>query len=180
MHSQLQAWHDGFQRQAEEARALAAPLSEAAFNAPGPGGGWSAGQCLGHLLQAGEPLVESLYVALERARVRGRRAAPPFRYGWMGRWLIRGVTPGSRAVPTVPAYRPAQRYDRDETLRRFQQLQARLSDFVAQAEGFDLGWMRAPSPALPLMRLKAAAWLEATLHHQQRHLDQARQAGGEA
>jgi hypothetical protein len=79
-------------------------------------------------------------------------------------------------VPTVPAYRPGERYGRDETLRRFGQLQARLADFVAQAEGFDLGWMRAPSPALPLMRLKAAAWLEATLRHQQRHLDQARRA----
>lgn len=176
MAPQLQDWHDRFRAQGDEAAALAGPLSEDAFNAPGPGGGWSVGQCLGHLLEAGEPLIEDLYVALERARTRQRRGTPPFGFGWAGRLMIQAVTPGGRALPAPPAYRPAAHYDRDATVERFARLQAQFADFVVQADGYDLARMRAPSPALPFVRLKASAWLEGTLRHQQRHLAQARRA----
>ncbi|HYE56881.1 MAG TPA: DinB family protein [Rhodothermales bacterium] len=176
MHPQLQQWQDGFRRQAAEARALVAPLSEERFNAPGPGGGWSVGQCLGHLLQTGEPLVEKLDEALEAARARKRTGAPPFDLGLVGRWFTQAVTPGARPVPTLRVFTPGPHYAREEVLRRFDALQERLAAFVRDSEGYDLARMRISSVVQPLLRLRAAAWLESTLQHQQRHLEQARRA----
>ncbi len=180
MPPQLQDWHDRCAAQADEARALAAPLSDAAFNAPGPGGGWSVGQCFGHLLEAGEPLVRGLEASLARAQKAGRTGTPPYAFGWVGQLMIDAVTPGGRRLPAPPSYRPGAHYPPGATLARFEALMARLSAFVEAAAPYNLGRMRAPSPALPGLYLRASAWMEGTLRHHARHLAQARRAAAHA
>jgi hypothetical protein len=61
-----------------------------------------------------------------------------------------------------------------EAMEEFRALQDQFATCVVDAEGLDLRRLRVSSPAVPLLRISVGAWFEATVAHQQRHLDQGR------
>ena len=179
VHPQLQTLRDGFLNAHGEARRVAGGLDEAAFNRPPAPGAWSVGQCLGHLVTVGAPLADRLEAALADARARGLTGAPPYRLGLVGGYFARALAPNRGPMRAPSAYAPAEHYDLAATLGTFEALQERLARIVETSEGVALARVRVASPAAPLLRLNAAAWLTATLAHERRHLAQAARARAE-
>lgn len=177
MHPQTAAWRDAFDEAPVRARRLADGLSHDAFNAaPGPGR-WSVGQCLDHLVQTGSPLVGRLEAAVERLRTAGRRAEAPYALGFVGQRFAALNAPGGPKARSPAPFRPEEApVDPTAVLDAFASLNDRLSAVVAQGDGLALASVRVPSPALRLLRLNVAAWLETTAQHQLRHLAQAEAA----
>jgi hypothetical protein len=169
-------WQEVFRACKREADTLAAGLSPEAFNRAPADGVWSVGQCLDHLLEAGQPLVASLETALAAAPA----AAPgaELRLGLRDRLFVWAVQPHHwLTMPSPGAYRPSdETLDPERTLRAFAALQDDLAACADAAAGRDWSAVRVASPASRFVRLSAGGWLEGTLQHQRRHLRQARRA----
>lgn len=177
MHPQIAAWRGAFDEAPVRARRLADGLTPEAFNAAPATGGWSVGQCLDHLVQTGAPLVPRLEAAVERLRASGKRGEPPYPLGFVGGRFAALNAPGGPKAKTPAPLRPADvPLDPVAVLDAFAALNARLGAVVAQGHGLALASLRVPSPALRLLRLNVAAWLETTMQHQHRHLAQAEAA----
>ncbi len=179
MHPQLQHWHDGFLRLRDECAVFAQQTPREVFNAPPAAGRWSAAQCFAHLNVVSGLLIESLEPRIEQARQQGVTAAPPYSRGLLGRAFAFALQPGRLPVRTVALYEPPTAdtfQSRAQVMEIFTELQGRYADVVRRAEGVDLSRVKVPSPALSWLRLNAAAWMDATLAHEQRHYRQAREA----
>lgn len=143
---------------------------------------WSVAECFDHLSLTGEALVDPLRNAIGEARRRGRLGKGPFGFGILGRFFIQSLQPGgARKVKAPTIYAPAggSAFDGAVVQRRFMKLQEQLRDLIRLASGVDLSRVKVPSPAIRLIRLNGAAWLESTLVHERRHIDQARRVTAE-
>jgi hypothetical protein len=159
----------------KEINAITNGLTDAQLNWQPEQGRWSVGQCLEHLIVTGSKLLVPLHAAIERGHRKGIIGAGPFAYGRLGSWFVRSLQPtGTRSVRTQKIYRPASDVRAGEVVPRLLELQDALSDAIIRADGLDLGRLRFPSPAMPLLRLNLAAWLASTIAHEHRHLLQAR------
>jgi hypothetical protein len=169
-------WQEVFRACKREADTLAAGLSPEAFNRAPADGVWSVGQCLDHLLEAGQPLVASLETALAAAPATTPGAEP--RLGLRDRLFVWAVQPHHwLTMPSPGAYRPSdETLDPERTLRAFAALQDDLAACADAAAGRDWSAVRVASPVSRFVRLSAGGWLEGTLQHQRRHLRQARAA----
>lgn len=173
----------------DAARAVAEGLPEEAFHRAPPGGGWSVGQCLEHLVIADRRMVERLEGAIRRARDEGRlapadQAAAPFRLSWFDRLFIAGTAGGQRGraprirVRVRPKFDPgdpvARGRTREQVLGEFLALQDRLDAAAMAADGLDLSRIRVASVLADWVRVSLGAWFLAIAGHHERHLDQAR------
>lgn len=197
-HADAATWPARFRAAAEEARALVASLSDAELNTPPAPGSWSVAQCLDHLVRTGAPLLPGLTAAVDRLQHQGRRAAGPYDLGRVGRFFALSQRPDGRPMKTPPLYRPAISAPTGAggtsgpaaapvsaaptpdapvgAPAAFDTLCHAYADLAARADGFALSSLRVASPALGLLRLNVAAWMETTLLHTQRHLAQAHRA----
>ena len=118
-------WQEVFRTCKREADTLAAGLSPEAFNRAPADGVWSVGQCLDHLLEAGQPLVASLETALAAAPAAAPGAEP--RLGLRDRLFVWAVQPHHwLTMPSPGAYRPSdETLDPERTLRAFAALPGR-------------------------------------------------------
>lgn len=172
----LRRYRDGFLAFKDEADAVASDLSREAFNRPPAPGKWSVGQCLDHLNEAGRLLVPRLEEAIRAAPACPSNDDTPPRYGLFERLFIWLNGPrGWLKMPSPGAYRPAE-HALDPAVAAFKTLQDDLAACAAAADGLDVTAVRITSPASRFVRLSLGAWLEATLAHQHRHLQQARDA----
>lgn len=179
MHPQLQAWHDAFVQIRDEATLFAQSQPREVFNASPAAGKWSAAQCFAHLNVVGGLLIEDLAPRIEAARQDGLTGTPPFRLGLVGRLFAYALQPGRMPVKTFGLYEPPRAetfQSRAEVMEIFTELQGRYAGLIQQSSGVDLAQVKVASPAIARLRLNAAAWLEATLAHERRHLAQAREA----
>jgi hypothetical protein len=136
---------------------------------------WSVAQVLDHLLRVGGPLLPKLRDALGQLPPAGPNPAP-FRFRLMERWLIGALSPGARfKSPVPPVYIPSSdRAHLADAVERFETLQRDLHRLIQDADGRDLNTVRVASPASRFMRLSVAAWLTATVTHEEYHLPQLR------
>ncbi len=179
MHPQLQQWHDAFLQLRDEVHAFADSQPSAVFNTPPAAGRWSAAQCIVHLNVAGTLLADKLEPALDSALEQGITGAPPFPLGITGRLFVRALEPGGRKLQTPGTYEPPRAdnfVSRYEVAAAFADLQQRLARMTQKGETLDFRRIRVASPVSKWLRFNAAAWLAATLAHEQRHLLQAREA----
>ncbi|PSQ82893.1 MAG: hypothetical protein BRD30_13545 [Bacteroidetes bacterium QH_2_63_10] len=151
MHDQLDTYRSNFLALKDEATALVAGVDEDMLRRPPNPDTWSVAQILDHVNTAGWLLLNSLEQAIQDASQNGPYGEPPFRYGFVSRWFVRSMKP-----------------------EEFRALQDQFATCVVDAEGLDLRRLRVSSPAVPLLRISVGAWFEATVAHQQRHLDQGR------
>ena len=177
--SQLQRYRQGFLDHKATARLLVENVPDAELTTPPAPDAWSAVQCLDHLNTVGWLLLERMEPVLQDAMQNGPHGTPPFRYGFISRWFVRLMDPDdSFSIPAPSSYEPdeASTLRPSETVQAFLRLQDGFADCIASAEGVDLRAVRVGSPALPLLRISAGAWVEATILHEARHLQQAQAA----
>lgn len=91
----------------EQAEALAGDLTDRQLWWRPEGDRWSVGECLDHLVRAGEIYLETLDEVIEEAWDEGRTASGGYRPGPVGRWVVRLLEPppGLR-VPAPGVIRP--------------------------------------------------------------------------
>ena len=182
-HADAATWPARFRSAADEARALVASLSPAELHAPPAPGSWSVAQCLDHLVRTGAPLLPGLTAAVDGLERAGRRADGPYDLGRVGRFFALSQRPGGRPIKTPSLYRPTADAasvpgvsTAADAPASFDALCHAFARLAARADGLALSSVRVPSPALALLRLNVAAWMETTLVHTQRHLAQAHRA----
>jgi hypothetical protein len=177
MHSQLDEYQSGFLALKDEATTLVADVdAEVLRRRPDPKT-WSVAQILDHVNTAGWLLLKELETAIQKGQASGPYGEPPFRYGVVSRRFVRSMQPSSGWTFTAPSVFEPETADTlypGETVEEFRALQDEFADCVVSAEGLDLRRIRVSSPAVPLLRISLGAWFEATLAHEQRHLEQAR------
>jgi hypothetical protein len=177
MHPQFDEYRSQFHALKDEATTLVAGVDdEVLLTSPDPET-WSVAQILDHVNTAGWLLLNPLEDAIQTGHERGRHGEPPFRYGFVSRWFVRSMKPSSRWTFTAPSVFEPDTSDTlypRETVEEFRALQDQFASCVGDAEGLDLRRIRVSSPAVPLLRISLGAWFEATLAHEERHLQQAR------
>ncbi len=159
----------------QDARELTAGLADSQFNwRPGPAS-WSMSECLLHLNITGESMRRPLESVIQQGRARGLFGQGPFRYGFLGNWLLRMTEPppkrkfrASRSLtPTngnpITALLPTFLFYQDEFIRR-----------LHEANGLDLARIKVALPANRLLRLSLGQFFGFIAAHERRHLWQAR------
>jgi hypothetical protein len=178
MHPQLDAYQSGFRALKDEATALVADVDADTLRRPPGAETWSVAQILDHVNTAGWLLLKDLETAIEKGKAEGPYGEPPFRYGIVSRWFVRSMQPSSGWTFTAPSVFEPDTADTlypDEGVEEFRGLQDQFAGCVAEANGLNLRRIRVASPAVPLLRISLGAWFEATLAHERRHLEQARE-----
>jgi len=155
---------------AARVRALAGRMDDTSLHWYPPGGGWSVGQVLEHLVVADEDYLARLRTLV--ARPDAPRATPgaEWRPSLMGRFLANALE-RPRRLPApkrwVPPLAPRPRV-LDEYLARQQELLSLLD------QGAALDWrrVRTSSPISPLIRLNLGDCFTLLAVHGRRHLGQ--------
>ena len=176
MHPQLDTYRTRFRSMKEEATTLVADVDEDTLRQTPDPETWSVAQLFDHLNTAGWLLLNPLEQAIQTGREEGPYGEPPFQYGFVSRWFVRSMKPSSGWTFTAPSvFEPeaSQTLYPRETVEEFRALQDQFADCIGRAEGLDLRRIRVSSPAVPLLRISLGAWFEATLAHEERHLQQA-------
>jgi hypothetical protein len=177
MHSQLEEYRSGFQTLKEEATALVDDVDEGTLRRPPAPETWSVAQIFDHVNTAGWLLLNALEGAIQTGHEKGPHGEPPFDYGFVSRWFVRSMRPSSNWTFTAPSVfepdAPETLYP-GEAVEEFFALQDQFATCVVDAEGLDLRRIRVSSPAVPLLRISLGAWFEASIAHERRHLEQAR------
>jgi len=168
----------GFLDRRDEARDLADGVDPARLAVVPDDESWSVAQIFDHMNTAGWLLLNEIERAIGDAREDGPFGEPPFKYGFISRWFIRSMKPSSNWTFTAPSlYEPesSATLHPDEAVQEFVALQEDFANCLPMTDGLDLRRIRVSSPAVPLLRISAGAWFEATLAHERRHLQQARE-----
>lgn len=165
-----------FEAATAQALQLVEGLKESQFNwRPAPHS-WSIAECLLHLNMVGHRCVPLLEESLATARRRGLVGQGPFRYGWLGNWIIARTEPPSKHKYKAPrAFTPSCGQPVTAVLPAFRSLQERLALQLEEASGLDLAHIKVPAPEARMLRFSlhlTFVWIAA---HQRRHLWQARQ-----
>ena len=158
----------------ERARALCAALSGDALNARPSPDAWSAGQCLDHAARTAAGIASECEAALD-ARGGQTGDAPAWTPNWLERQLLKAVGPDAKgSTPVPPKFAPTgEPLTAEELLPRFLDAHARLTALAERATSADLVRVRARSAAMPLLKMRLAAWLQAAAIHADYHLAQA-------
>lgn len=164
-----------FQAAAQDARDLAAGLSELQFQwRPAPEK-WSIGECLDHLNNAWG-MLPRFDRRIAQGKEKGLSGDGPFRAGLLAAFYIRSIAPPVRLrLPSPKLYRPKPDLRLEEVLPRFRELQEELQKRVEEARGLDLARLRLSSPVTRRFKMSLAEWFAFLAAHQRRHLWQARQ-----
>lgn len=158
---------------AEQAEQTAREVGEAGLGWLPPGGGWSVGQVLEHLVTTDREYVAKLRPVIAAARARGRTGgAGAWRPSLLGGMLARAIDPAStKPVPSPKSFRPAGPHGGD-VVARFRAARQEIAALMDEAAGLDLRRVRLGSPVSRLIRLNLGdAFLVLTLHAE-RHLGQ--------
>ena len=161
-------------RQAEQAQALAAGLSDSALNwQPGSGRSWSVGQCLDHLVIMNRLYVKALHDAVDNNRDQLEpRTVPIQPSGWFMRWFIGTEEPPPKfKLPAPKKLAPPSQLTR-AVVDEFRGLQKQIIEFVRDWGTADLSDLQFKNPVAPI-RLKADTALLLMAYHNRRHLWQA-------
>ncbi len=177
MHNQLETYRSDFLALKDEATSLVDGVAADTLRQSPDPETWSFVQVFDHMIATGEPLLGALETAIQNGREKGLSGTPPFEYGFVSRWFVHLMKPSSDwSLPAPSMFEPkdTSALVPREVLEDFRSLQDQFAGCVADADGLDLRRLRVPSPAFPLLRISLGAWFEATLAHQRRHLNQAR------
>ncbi|MBD3222217.1 hypothetical protein GF314_13350 [bacterium] len=176
---------DELQATGDHARRLASPLTaRQLWWRPSPRR-WSIGECLDHVVLAGEAYLDVLDPAIAVGWAEGRTARERARPGLFGRALLRGLEPPAKLrIPAPSRIRP-RRPDPQEAeagfrpgsqagpLKRFLELRPRFTQRLEAADGLDLRRVRVRSPFVPLVTIDLDTALRILPSHERRHLWQA-------
>jgi hypothetical protein len=176
---ELAAFQGEFDAIAADAGALLAPLSDTQFFWSPSAEVWSVAECLEHLNATARTYLPVLDSAIATAKQWGVYGAGPFRYGWLGRFIIRQTEPPPRRRFKAPvAYQPTEpgaRRKRSDIEAGFRGYQVQFVDRLRQANGVDLVKAKVQSPVSKWIRVPLGVGFSIMTAHERRHLWQARQ-----
>lgn len=160
-------------RSAERAEGMAAPLDDAAMRWSPPGGGWSVGQVLEHLVTTDREYLAKMRPAIAAARARGGGGAVgAWKPSWVGAMIARATDPATtKPVPTPRRFRPAGP-PRPDVAARFRASREELAALLEEVGGLDLRRVRLASPVSALIRLNLGDVFVVLTLHGERHLQQ--------
>lgn len=166
-----------FERLANEADAIVAPLSDEEFQRVPPSGGWPVARCIDHLNATAREYLPKLDESIADAIRDGVYGEGPFRYNLLGRLFVQMMEPPvKRMKAKAPAiFQPAERRSRQEIMAGFRAYQVQLVDRLRQANGLDLARARVLSPVSTWMKIPLGSGFGVIAAHERRHLWQARQ-----
>lgn len=172
---QLASWCEQLDLVSDQGRQLVRGLSNSQLQwRPAPTK-WSMAECLEHLAITARKGAGRWVPAIAAGRRAGIVAAGPFTFGWFGKWFIGFVGPNpKRPVPAPAVFAPPASIDPAQATTDFFQSQSEIQSILGSADGLDLGRIKAPSAAMPLLRFNLATWFASTVAHEQRHLAQLR------
>ncbi len=175
--SDLQRLLDATTASAAEARALAAPLTDAQANwQPGGGAGWSVAQCLDHLAKANAVYTSHFLPVAERARQAGPVPFAGLHPTWLGRWFVRAQEPPPRQkIKTFKNLVPPSSLPLQRALDEYLASHEPYRRLLAVAAEIDPNRVVVSNPFLRGVRMRLATALLVVPAHDRRHLWQARQ-----
>ena len=191
-HLALTAEIDAFRRQfeqlADDADAIASPLTDAQFawNPPASAPSalrrgtparvaWSVAQCIDHLNASARLYLPQLDEGIANAIRHGRYGEGPFKYWWIARLFVRCLEPPVRfRVKTPPPFEPPPGRSRREIMAAFRAYQVQYVDRLRQANGLDLARALVRSPIAQWIVMPLGSGFAAMVAHERRHLWQAR------
>jgi hypothetical protein len=175
--AQLDAFSAAHRRAQQRLHALIDPLSDEQFNWKPEEGIWSVGEVVAHLNAMARgylpPLEAKLTGALPDAG--GRQ----LKHGWIARQFVKAVSPDGRPMNTFGRIKPPASAATRSSLNKphlMSDLDGYTDRFVALAErsrGKAIDTVGVRSPFLPVLKLSAAAFLDALGQHSLRHAGQA-------
>jgi len=170
---------DGFRQEFEalsaSADALVGPLSDEQFTWQPAPDSWSVALCIDHLNVTAREYLPKLDEGIANAIRRGKYAAGPYRYNWVGQLMVYLVKPTTRMRGKAPQmFVPTPGRRRSEIMAGFRAYQVQYIDRLRQSNGLDLGRARISSPVARWLRIPLGSAYALAIAHQQRHLAQAR------
>ena len=170
---------DGFRREferlADEADALVAPLTDTQFTWKPRPDTWSIAQCIDHLNVSTRLYLPRLDEGIADAIRQGLYGEGPFTYNWIGRVFLWVTEPPPRFRTKAPAvFHPPPSRTRHEIMAAFRAYQVQYIDRLRQANGLDLARARVSSPAAAWLRMPLGSGFALMTAHERRHLLQAR------
>jgi hypothetical protein len=166
--------------QTEELSSLFRSTEEALLVRRPPTGKWSPVEHVDHLIKVNQEYLGGIERALDRGRAAGKAGTGPFKGSVVGRFFARAMEPPvKRRVKTMAAMQPASELAAEPTLAVFLDLQGRLREILAAAEGLDLDGIRMSSPFVKLLRAPVFSWFSVLLAHNRRHIWLIREALGD-
>jgi hypothetical protein len=179
--AEIDAFRREFERLADEADAIAAPLTDAQFAwSPTPDDDataqpWSVAQCIDHLNSTARCYLPRLDDGIGDAIRQGLYGEGPFKYWWLARMFVRLMEPPPRFRMKAPAiFHPLPARTRREIMAAFRAYQVQYVDRLRQANGLDLARARVRSPAAHWIFMPLGTGFAAMTAHERRHLWQAR------
>lgn len=176
LNSELAGYQQQLEAATHEALTLVHDLTEASFNWRADNSSWSIGECIAHLNATSEHYLPSVVAAITDAKARGIKGAPPFRYGWLGNYIVRSLEPPPRRKFKSPRkFQPANHLTLKTTIDDFQAKQNHWLDLIARANEVDLQRVKISSPISSLLKFSLGQVFALTCAHERRHIWQAQQ-----
>jgi hypothetical protein len=164
-----------FERLANDADALVAPLNEAQFVWQPAANRWSIAQCLDHLNATARVYLPLLDEGIADAIRQGLYREGPFKYWWLARVFVKLLEPPPRFRTKAPgAFLPPPARTRQQIMAAFRAYQVQYVDRLRQATGLDLARARVRSPAASWIYMPLGSGFAVMAAHERRHLWQAR------
>lgn len=164
-----------------DALGLVAGRDEAALTRRPAAGGWSAAECLQHLILTADAMLPLAEAGLQTLVREGRKSSRPAGLGILGWLLARSLEPPPRMKSkTIAPFEPVAFTEPLTLAERFAATNERFGAFIDRAIGYDTGSVKVASPFNASIRYNVHAALRIVLAHARRHLFQAREALGRA
>ena len=171
---EIDAFRHEFERLADAADALVAPLSEPQFYWRPSAESWGVADCIEHLNVVARLYLPCLDEGIADAIRRGLYAEGPFAYNGIGRIFVWAMEPPPRfSMKSPKPFMPGPTRSRHEIMAGFRAYQVQFIDRLRQANGLDLSRARVTSPTLKWVRLPLGSVFTLMGAHERRHLWQA-------
>ncbi len=173
--NELQSLKNEFAMMKKEASALFTKVNESNFNKRPDSGGWSAAECIDHLIVTGIDYCDKYEEALKIIMSKDLKLNGEIKYSWFAERFIRFVAPPVRfRVKSPKRWKPDSKINKSKVTAAYLQLQDRYMDLIDASEGWDISKIKLPSPATKMIKFSAFEILGINSAHQRRHFLQAK------
>jgi hypothetical protein len=165
-------WLEELWANEKKLRELAAELGEEGFVAPPPGGGWSAAQCVEHLVMTARQMLPLWDAALAGAKPGNGVAS----YAWWEKQFLRLQEPPYRIKSkTIDSFEPKRGNSREETMELYLAAHELVKERAERLSNLNVAQVKIASPFASWMHYNVAFSFDLLLAHERRHLWQAEQ-----
>ena len=172
----IQALDDALAAAEDDARALAAGLSEELGSWRPSASAWSIAECFDHLAVANTVYLQAMEPPAAQAKANGQARRRPAVPGIVGGWFVRMLEP-----PVKPRFRikaptkiePRRNPALQDAVSAFLASQSGARNFLRTYADVDLTGVRFPNPFVGGVRFSLATGLHVIAAHDRRHLWQA-------